>query len=93
MLLACVENYVVLLLLIGCILYLFIYKPSYMALQQAILISIYIGVQLMYLLAGIVSMNFGALMRYKMPGLLFLAIVLALLFPLPIWNKFEKLFK
>lgn len=93
MLLACIENYVVLLVLIFCILYLFMYKSSYTALQQAIMISIYIGVQLMYLLAGVVSMNFGALMRYKMPGLLFLAIVLALLFPLSIWRKFEDLLK
>ncbi|MEI6310716.1 MAG: hypothetical protein WCP57_00510 [Bacteroidota bacterium] len=93
MLLACVENYIALLLLIFCIIYLFMYKSSYTLLQQAILISIYIGVQLLYLLAGVVSMNFGALMRYKMPGLLFLAIVLALLFPLSIWRKFEKLLK
>ena len=80
--------------LFSCFLFIIILdKIKITASKKAVLITICIYVNFIYLLSALVSMNFGALMRYKMPAIVFLLIGIFLLFPPKISEKIEKLLK
>lgn len=93
LLLSFLENLLMLSLLGGIIYNLFKNKIHISNSKKALLLAIFFFVNFIYLLSALVAMNFGTLMRYKMPALLFLLIGIFLLFPPKISDKIEKYLK
>jgi hypothetical protein len=93
MIVSFLENYFIIILLMLSIYLLFRNKDIIDNRTIAIIIAFTIFILFTYVLSGLIAMNFGTLMRYKIPALIFLSIFPFLIFSTKISKKIEYYLK